>query len=85
MTDDCRRPAWAEFKGYYGACIHAARCRNELVLVMEAMRAKKLYEFSDALRGIVERLDRGVSYPEPDLSSGRFRAVSAEFSETFRK
>lgn len=75
--------AAAAFSGYYAACIEGARCRNEIGVVVAALRAEGLYRFSDALRDIVNRLDLAVTYPCPELSREGFPDITGDFQNKY--
>ena len=75
------RPAWAEFHGYYAACIGAARARNQIKVVREVLRGKGMYDLADALRDTESELDRAVSYPEPSLAAGKYDDIHGKWQE----
>ena len=76
--DTVRRPAGVEFHGYYAAVITAAKARNEIEYLLPILRLKKNYALSDLLRGIAQRLDDAVTYPEPGLNR-EFKDISGAF------
>jgi hypothetical protein len=54
-----------EFAGWRAAVIHAHLAVDQMREVVEDLRRAGLYEHSDKLREIAQRLDDAASYPMP--------------------
>jgi hypothetical protein len=67
MTPEAIRSAQAviEFAGWRAAVNHAHLAVEQMREVVEDLRRAGLYEHSDKLREIAQRLDDAASYPMP--------------------